>query len=269
MMSLIYKNASRTIVWFGETELGNAKSSFGLICEIVNAWSGKNGAFFCKMGSRRAATNQLSNSDYRIFLEEYGDSWHAVIELFRLSWWTQKWVIQDVTSSRSVHAMWQDCDISWYCIGLVAAITEAQEAGGQGMLSTMLRNSQMNSRKEISHAYLMLRMCQWGNLKPVHTSFLQHLRLTMGLTLEIRGILFFALLGIRTKDHDPEGRPLFRADYGLTTQEVNKSLTERLLAAESTLDFLADAQCLRKFSEELDNNRCGEHHPFATILHDT
>lgn len=45
-MGLIYQTASRTIVWFGESEKVCAEKAFALVCDTVNGRSGKVSASF-------------------------------------------------------------------------------------------------------------------------------------------------------------------------------------------------------------------------------
>jgi len=47
-------------------------------------------------------------------------------ELFRATWFTRKWVIQEVGLSRSVEVIFCGCRISWRWIGLAAAILRTQ-----------------------------------------------------------------------------------------------------------------------------------------------
>lgn len=108
-------------------------------------------------------------------MESVGDVMRKILEPFQVLWWTRKWVLQEIALSRSVLAVWGACEISWYWIGLVAAIAVTQESEHRPAMMDMLFYE-----PAVSHAYLMLRLSRWGRLEPANLSFLHLLRLSMG-----------------------------------------------------------------------------------------
>jgi hypothetical protein len=95
-MTSVYANASQTLIWLGETS-GLAMSSLELVCQLVNGWD-----------ERKLA--HIWTVDENTFKEEFhkltgafdrSECSKGFRNLFDLSWFTRKWVIQEVALSQS------------------------------------------------------------------------------------------------------------------------------------------------------------------------
>lgn len=93
----------------------------------------------------------------------------------------------------------------------------------------------------IYNAYLMFRLSPHGGLPPVELSFLQLLRLTDRFNATDPRDVIFSLLGLRTKDHDPQGVPFFVADYNLSPEALFQAITEKFLKQLQPLKFLSNS----------------------------
>ncbi|KAK4444358.1 heterokaryon incompatibility protein-domain-containing protein [Podospora aff. communis PSN243] len=259
-MTEIYGQAHRTVVWLGVTpptstteiyeplNLPIAEAAMAVICHVVKRWDASLPARYFVTGPPRQTEDMRQadmDSDFARNLDDFFEARHAswdqsalqpLRQLFSATWFGRKWVIQEVSLSRSIDVLFRGCRISWRWIGLAAAILRMR-------YDNVLRRSALNN---IYHAYLMFRLSDSNGLGRVDMSFAALLRLTAGFQTSEPKDTFFALFGLQTRDHHPTMQPLFTgAEYHLSYEEICIRLARALLetgrSSRHPLSILADA----------------------------
>jgi hypothetical protein len=228
MMPSIYGQSSNTIVWLGESSAKDIEHSLDMLCGILNSWDSDCNATYHVSGITKNSgfpslfDSETRGSNLRTYLESVG-------RLFAVNWFRRRWIIQEVTVSRSATVMWSNYTIAWHWVGLVAAILRTNYS----------KQLPYGTSTGIFNAYLIFRSCRHGNLERVPVSFVELLRLaSMFQTSDPRDAIF-ALLGIHTSDHDPQKAPLLTSNYDMDERELNLMLIERLLELPRPLSFLS------------------------------
>ena len=90
----------------------------------------------------------------------------------------------------------------------------------------------------------MFRLSDHSNMPKINLSFLHLLRLTSNFKTTDPRDAVFALLGLTTKDHNPETAPFIEADYSLNPWAVWSIVTEKFLchSGQLPLEFLGSAE---------------------------
>ncbi|EPE30488.1 hypothetical protein GLAREA_03455 [Glarea lozoyensis ATCC 20868] len=235
IMSLIYSNALQTVIWMGESKQASVEKSLDLICRIVNSWDERHPAEYWMTDD--ATSETLARRPTGPVAKEDDENF-ALSDLFRLSWFRRKWVIQEAVLSRSCEIIWQNCSISWYWVGLAAAIIRNQN------IENLFISEPSNTG--ICNAYLIFRLSSHEGLPSVQLTFLQLLRLTATFQATDPRDSIFALLGIQTKDHHPQNSPLFLADYTLDTETLFRKVAEKFMDHPEPLKFLVNTESWTK-----------------------
>ncbi|KAK4211512.1 heterokaryon incompatibility protein-domain-containing protein [Rhypophila decipiens] len=257
MMPEIYGQAYRTVVWLGmESEAYAAtiyeplslpcpEAAMALVCHIVKSWDLSQPASYSVRDtvSRAVEVRQVdSDSEFTRTLDGlfscqpphprrkqlngnrsprlgHLDPLH---DLFGVSWFGRKWVIQEVALSRSVDVMFHNCSISWRWVGLAAAIMRMR-------FDDALRAHRLY---HVYHAYLMFRLSENYNLDPASMTFVELLRLTASFKTGEQNDFFFSVSGLETSDHSLERQPLLTgADYAMSYDDICTSVARRIIDA--------------------------------------
>lgn len=204
-----------------------------LLCQLVKHWDKSQSAYYAWRHPDSGRDDYIQPPGR---VPEFDDQDRlALLYLFQRSWFERLWVVQEVVLSSSAEVIWQNFRIPWKVVGLAAATLRKCH-------DSIVRSLNLT---QIYHIYLMFRLSHHGDLKPVDLSFLHSLRLTTSFVARERKDTIFALLGIHTKDHDPQLAPLVRADYtlgyyGICTLVATTLATNTPLPS-LPLDFLVNA----------------------------
>jgi hypothetical protein len=231
IMSLIYSGAARTLIWMGESQQEDVDSALDLICRIVNRWDNRQPAQYFKIDDSSMQTS-VSRPTGPVATESDEDK--ALSAIFSLSWFRRKWVIQEAVLSRSCEIVFQNCRISWYWVGLAAAILRNQK----------IPNLYINDPAEtgLYNAYLIFRLSDHEGLPAIKLTFLQLLRLTTNFEASDPRDAIFALLGLETKDHHPQKLPFIKADYRMDAETLFRKVAERFLTQSEPLKFIVNSE---------------------------
>lgn len=257
-MREIYRQAYRTIVWLGmmsESEatlesdthsLKYPEAAIASLCHIVKQWDPSQPVKYfvtnpttwsvetkesdpdCSFARNLSALSRNSSTAYPMGL------W-PLIRLFQATWFSRKWVIQEVAMSPLVDVLFHNCRISWRWLGLAAAVLRTK-------FDVVIRKHGLYN---VYHAYLIFRLWESSDFNPSRLTFVEILRLTAGFMTSEPKDIFFAVLGLETSDHYPEHRPLLKADYRLSYEDICISFARSILEASrsghSPLAMLLDA----------------------------
>jgi hypothetical protein len=231
VMSLIYSGANRTLIWMGESQQDNVDSSLDLVCRIINRWDNRHPATYFRIDDNSMQTS-IRRPTGPVATES--DESYTLSTMFGLSWFRRKWVIQEAVLSRSCEIIFQNCRISWYWVGLAAAILRNQT----------IENLYINIPAEegIYNAYFMFRLSDHEGLPAIKLTFLQLLRLSTNFKASDPRDAIFALLGIETKDHHPQKAPFIEVDYTLDAETLFQKVAERFLTLPEPLKFIVNAE---------------------------
>ncbi|OQU97633.1 hypothetical protein CLAIMM_03533 [Cladophialophora immunda] len=257
-MKEIYNEGYRTVVWLGrmperlETissdplSLGYPEAAIASICHIVKHWDPSQPVeyFVTDPATRSVATKKPNRKcSFARKLDEYFTKprnpyvrdLQPLEHLFEVRWFSRKWVIQEIALSRSVDVLFHNCRISWHWIGLAAAVMRTR-------WDSALRDYRLYN---VYNAYLMFRLSQSHKLDPSKMSFVELLRLTAGFKTSQPKDVFFALLGLETRDHHPDHQPLLKADHPMSYEDIcihfARSFLEAARSTPSPLAILLDA----------------------------
>jgi hypothetical protein len=256
-MREIYSQAYRTIVWlgmdenfdtllFGPQKLRYPEAAMAILCHIVKQWDPSQPARYYVTERETQlveAKEQDLDCDFARDLDIYLNSSQSLYSnnvreleyLFKASWFSRKWVIQEVALSRSVDVLFHNCRISWRWIGLAAAIMRTK-------YDATLREHRIYN---VYKAYLMFRLSEQHDLVPARMTFVELLRLTAGFKTSKPKDVFYAILGMETSDHHPERQPLLEADPFESYEDTCISLAQSALQASRSgpnpLAILLDA----------------------------
>jgi hypothetical protein len=146
-----------------------------------------------------------------------------------------KWVVQEVVLSQSADVLFHDCRISWRWVGNAAAILRTEYDGLM----------KQHNASGIYNAYLMFRLADSDDLGRVHLSSLELLRLTANFRTSEEKDSVFSLLGLETKDHHPETKPLIHVDCSQDLPPIYYRVAKRLILGdtgqEKSLGVLLDS----------------------------
>jgi hypothetical protein len=244
-MTEIYSRGYRTIVWLGMTSEGSATASMALVCHLVKSWDPSQPAryFVTDPVTRSVEAKEPDRNSTAVRLDSHFRSprnpWATDLDplkrLFKTSWFRRKWVIQEVALSRSVDVLFDDCRISWRWIGLAAAIMRTR-------YDIALREHHLYN---VYNTYLMFRLSEKHDLDSTKMTFVELLRLTSAFKTSEPKDVFFALLGLETSDHQPECRPLLKADHRMSYEDLcisfARSMLEAARSGPNPLAILMDA----------------------------
>jgi Heterokaryon incompatibility protein (HET) len=234
IMQSIYSQAARSLIWLGAVPSpSDGSRALELLCQIVNDWDADQGAYYVakELGSEKEAVIKPVGR-----VPDFDDKDRsALVSFFCRAWFERLWVIQEVALSQTSEVIWQNFRIPWRVVGLAAAILRTSH-------DSVVRSLGLS---QIYHAYLIFRLCQHGGLDPVDLSFLNLLRLTEDFQTSEQNDKVFSLLGIRTRDNDPQNKPILRVDYNHTYEETCRSLAVSLVETtpleNRPLDFLVNS----------------------------
>lgn len=225
-MASIYTNAHATLIWLGPTTTPEKSlQALEVVTKVINEWDETRPAYFHEIDANK--------QDWILHRPEgTTDSWDCLGELFELTWFRRKWVIQEVVLSRSPQVLWGTFQIPWYFIGLASALMRTQQ-------DRIVRAGHLDG---VYNAYLMFRLSRHGGFRPVDLTFLQLLRLTTAFQTTDPRDRVYALLGLQTKDHDPINAPFIEVDYTKKPEELYIAVAEKLLKTTKPLQLLASVE---------------------------
>ncbi|RYP14534.1 hypothetical protein DL765_006310 [Monosporascus sp. GIB2] len=249
-MSSIFENASRVVIWLGNDEDGVAFKAFSGVCDVVNAWRERAGHTDlispATFSPGTEATDDQTASE-RDLLSANTLAWYRILELYKQSWFSRTWVIQEVALARDALVVWGECNISWEWVGLAAASIRTNF----GRLSANTR-MHMNFNHSIPivrqrrvpegvvNAYFIYRVCKSQRLyAPLQFTFHHLLQLTRHFRCQDHRDRVFGLLGLPTSDGGSQG---IIADYTKPVGEVYFQVACHILDCTGSIALLSSAR---------------------------
>jgi hypothetical protein len=251
LMSMIYRNASRVIVWLGKASttddsksLEDTEDEFGMVCTIVNGnqevagWRPQ--AYYSLIDDTGAArkrlnttTGETSCSDADVSGELSPFFRKLIVNLFNRDWFWRLWVFQEIILATYAIARIGQAEIDWRWIGRAAAILRTNHH----------HLCQELSVGGVSNAYLMFRYSRQSDLPAVQTAFLRLLRLTRQFEVTDPRDRIYGLLGITTSDSQPETGELFmKPDYSINPDQLWRLVAMKSLRLTNDLSLLSCVQ---------------------------
>ncbi|KXX77175.1 Heterokaryon incompatibility protein 6, OR allele, partial [Madurella mycetomatis] len=238
----IYGHARRTIVWLGMSHpskrsvvsntlsLPHPEAAVASVCHLVKHWDPSQPVrYFTTDPKTRFAEAKEPDlgcgfaRNLSHYFRSPRNGWETDLlplkEFFGATWFTRKWVIQEVALSRSVDVLFHNCRVSWRWVGLAAAIIRMQ-------YDNALREHRMYN---VYNAYLMFRLSGKHGLDPARMTFVELLRLTAAFETSEPRDVFYSLLGLETTDHHPERGPLIQPDHQASYEDICISLARTIL----------------------------------------
>ncbi|KAG9256281.1 uncharacterized protein F5Z01DRAFT_672276 [Emericellopsis atlantica] len=240
LAATIIQNASRTIVWLGSAGLGNYNTGFASICAVVNSWRARTGLEeHLAEASYSTKPDPGFQSPKQRCVGSLSEAWLPAIEVFRSSWFTSTWSLQEVSVARSVTVMQSDKEISWDWIGLSSSILRENLGRLYGVWHRDWPEGKRPIVEEgVLSAYFMYRLSQSQScFEPVELLFHQLLSLTRQFKCRIGHDRIYALLGVPTADADGVANRL-KVDYGVKEPQLNHSVACHLAEMDGPASFL-------------------------------
>lgn len=240
LMSQIYKQAAKVLIWVGNQHTHLTDTAFPLICQIVNSFNPKLRDFKTATYRKSAETSVFPAEPYSELRNVPDESWAALCVFFNLPWFWRLWVIQEIALASSAELMWGGASIDWRWVGLASALIRTNEV-------QILRRNDLDG---VYNAYLMHRISlREDYFGPV--SFLRMLELTRQFEVTNPKDRIFGMLALPTTDSNPQNGALFlQPNYTLSDSELYRILAERVLEKDKTLRLLCSVQ----HGPELDEN---------------
>jgi hypothetical protein len=229
IMGSIYSNASRALVWLGDDDSHDGPGVFHMLCLLINKWNPAEKAHFRSVNRDTSEETIISSTGKHTPDQNKLES--AIFAPFHRKYFQRRWVIQEITLSRTVDVVWGHATIPWRWMGLAAALLRTQH---DSMVRAELAFGVYN-------AYLIFELSQTDMLASDQPSFLQLLRLTSRFENTDPRDRVYALLGIPTKDNYPMGETFLPIDYTIDEKTLNRLVTDKLMAQNRPISFLCNA----------------------------
>lgn len=231
MMAKIYSRAERVLIWLGE-ETEDVKTSFASIIEAHSLFVGDDVEF-----------EGPDHSNSELLLTIFNFDWQRIANLIKRSWFTRKWVIQEVAFAREAVLLCGDSLMSWEVFGDL--VSHLRENDALGFVAT---------EDDTDPHHLPLGK--------VFTIAYARQNVLMDIRISLPSLLFysrdfrctnprdhiFALLSVVSPD--PELQAII-VDYTTDVKEVFKQFVIREIVEKSSLDILVWASIQSITSEHL------------------
>ncbi|CAI6269992.1 unnamed protein product [Periconia digitata] len=228
VMSHIYSQASRTIVWLGKYDDTTIYNGLSVICQTINSWDYSQRALFHKIDLDTGETTPCQVTPSEESSSDILDPQSPLSLLFERTWFERRWVIQEIVHSKQIAVMVANYTIPWDYLGMAAAI---------------LRVEHNSHAVGVANTYLMFRLRNSDELPSLRLSFLHLIRLTSGFDNSEPKDEVYALLNLSTSDSGP-ALPIVPIDYTCSMETVYRRLVEQFLTQTSPLSFLENAHGL-------------------------
>jgi hypothetical protein len=230
LMSLIYRNASKVLIWAGRDENRRALSAFSLIRQIVNG-RGSHADTLDSTNSNLCGCKAVTPNDQGEELPSTAYSgWESLKAFYKVPWLRRLWVLQEVVLASSAVVMWGDAEISWELVGLAS-----ERIQDDHQLWTAV-----DQRTGIGNAYLMHSL---RNPKHAAYSFRVLLQRSRRFEATEPKDRIFAVLGLPTIDTAPDKGLLFlEPDYTLSVFQLYLKVARRMIEQERSLGLLSAVQ---------------------------
>jgi Heterokaryon incompatibility protein (HET) len=238
IMDSIYSNASRTLIWTGNSRnSGNPESGLYRICQIVNTWDTSKPAnfrFFDPKSGRirfhKPTTDLPKISESKLI--------QSLQVVFDSPWFHRRWVIQEVVLAKSVELLIGYFSISWTWVGLAAALLRTQ----YGHLITKSIRSESRIIRHAMNAYFMFRLSPGYEIPALDIELLTLLRLASSFKNTNPLDTIYALRGLIKNIRGIDLLDYLKVDYSLKEEQLLIKLTDLLICSKKApLDFLSDA----------------------------
>lgn len=236
IMSTIYRQASRTLIWLGTSPYyrtfgpNREKEALSTVCRLVNSWDERAPADFHSFDEEYKTHETIKpfvSNGHRFTHSELG----SLRELFCCRWFSRRWVIQEVVLAHSALVLWENLSIKWSWIGIAAAILRTQ-------YDHFVQDRGMN---EVYNAYLIFRLSEQPDLAPLQPSFLGLLRFASRFLVTDPRDAIYALLPLTTKENNSKAEPFLIPDYSIEPGVLFRRAANRFIDLTNSLSVLSDA----------------------------
>ena len=255
MMQLIYKKAREVLIWVGWRDPHTIENTMHRLCYLVNQecsdavkesradralWYDDGGAMEKpRISARPASVSSFYSSDEepidpnkeKVPLEP--TTLMPLVALFEARYFSRLWVFQEIALSPLATMFWGRARVTFEWVALVADLIERRH---------------MTEFASFDDASAGLRNCanMYNTWKGAYAndSFFDLLLATRGLKAQVPVDKVFGLLGITTRDSEPQdGKGFVEVDYKAGKYEVFKRVAEKVLLQAQDVRCLAAVNC--------------------------
>ncbi|KAN0122842.1 Heterokaryon incompatibility protein (HET) domain containing protein [Hyaloscypha variabilis] len=119
-MRMVYRNATKVLVWLGKNEEGHASVAVNAILEITLKCCNRAGISISNLSTYDEFRSLVVDYSWRQLGCNDPTSWNSVLWFFKRSWFSRLWVMQEVNAGNQVTLICGDIEVGWDMVGLAA-----------------------------------------------------------------------------------------------------------------------------------------------------